>query len=153
MRAARDYHRMALECLELAEAARDSASQDALIRMAEFWASLAGAVFEAADGRIILAVGNDAQFRRWCAFAGAEDLAADPRFATNPLRVANREALYAFLHTDLLFSKEKDEHARALAQIARIWRELNRPDRADETLERLKQEYPRSPYATAAAPK
>jgi crotonobetainyl-CoA:carnitine CoA-transferase CaiB-like acyl-CoA transferase len=54
-------------------------------------------VFEAADGRIILAVGNDAQFRRWCAFAGAEDLATDPRFATNPLRVANREALYALM--------------------------------------------------------
>ncbi len=64
-----------------------------------------------------------------------------------------RDALYAYLHTDLLFSKEKDEHARALAQIAQIWRELNRPDRADETLERLKQEYPKSPYATAATPK
>ena len=65
----------------------------------------------------------------------------------------NREALYAFLHTDLLFSKEKDEHARALAQISKIWRELNRPDRADETLERLKQEYPRSPYTSSAAGK
>ena len=62
----------------------------------------------------------------------------------------NREALYAFLHTDLLFSKEKDEHARALAQISKIWRELNRPDRAEETLERLKQEYPRSPHLSAA---
>jgi hypothetical protein len=37
----RNYHRMALECLELAEAARDPASQDMLIRMAELWASLA----------------------------------------------------------------------------------------------------------------
>jgi crotonobetainyl-CoA:carnitine CoA-transferase CaiB-like acyl-CoA transferase len=54
-------------------------------------------VFEAADGHVILAVGNDAQFRRWCAFAGAGDLAADPRFATNPLRVANRAALYALM--------------------------------------------------------
>ncbi len=41
MGAARNYHRMALECLELAEAARDPASQDALIRMAELWARLA----------------------------------------------------------------------------------------------------------------
>jgi tetratricopeptide (TPR) repeat protein len=65
----------------------------------------------------------------------------------------NREALHAFLHTDLLFSKEKDEHARSLAQISRIWRELSRPDRADETLERLKQEYPRSPHLSAATPK
>ena len=63
----------------------------------------------------------------------------------------SKEALYAYLHTDLLFSKEKDEHARALAQIAQLWRALNKADRADEALERLKQEYPRSPHATAAA--
>ena len=49
---------------------------------------------QAADGYVILAVGNDAQFRNWCAFAGADDLAADPRFATNSLRVAQpRDAL------------------------------------------------------------
>ena len=41
MGAARNYHRMALECLELAEAARDPASQDTLIHMAELWAGLA----------------------------------------------------------------------------------------------------------------
>jgi hypothetical protein len=46
MGATHDYHRMALECLELAEAARDPASQDTLIHMAEFWASLA----DRADG-------------------------------------------------------------------------------------------------------
>lgn len=66
------------------------------------------------------------------------------------LKAAGRpkEALYAYLHTDLLFSKEKDEHARALAQLSQLWRDpqLNRDDRAEETLERLKQEYPRSPY-------
>jgi predicted negative regulator of RcsB-dependent stress response len=73
------------------------------------------------------------------------------------LKAAGRpkEALYAYLHTDLLFSKEKGEHARALAQIAQLWRDpqLNRPDRAEEVMERLKQEYPRSPYLTSAAPK
>lgn len=41
MSAAQDYHRMALECLDLAETARDPASQDTLIHMAEFWARLA----------------------------------------------------------------------------------------------------------------
>jgi hypothetical protein len=41
MGTARNYHRMALECLELAEAARDATTQDTLIRMAELWASLA----------------------------------------------------------------------------------------------------------------
>jgi hypothetical protein len=41
MGSTRNYHRMALECLELAEAARDPGSQDTLIRMAELWAQLA----------------------------------------------------------------------------------------------------------------
>ncbi len=66
------------------------------------------------------------------------------------LRAAGRpkEALWAYLQTELLFSKEKDEHAKALAQLVELWRDpqLNRPDRAEETIERLKQEYPRSPY-------
>jgi tetratricopeptide (TPR) repeat protein len=70
------------------------------------------------------------------------------------LRAAGRpkEALYAYLHTDLLFSKEKGEHARALVQISQLWRDpqLNRPDRAEEVLERLKQEYPRSSYLGSA---
>ena len=64
----------------------------------------------------------------------------------------SREALYAYLHVDLLFNKEKDEHAKALAQIAQLWRELKRPDRADDAFERLKQEYPRSAAAQAANP-
>jgi len=51
MRAARDYHRMALECLELAEAARDAASQDTLIHMAEFWARLADHADESSADR------------------------------------------------------------------------------------------------------
>jgi crotonobetainyl-CoA:carnitine CoA-transferase CaiB-like acyl-CoA transferase len=53
--------------------------------------------FETADGWVILAVGNDAQFRRWCEFAGCAALAEDPRFRTNPLRVANRATLYALM--------------------------------------------------------
>jgi crotonobetainyl-CoA:carnitine CoA-transferase CaiB-like acyl-CoA transferase len=50
-------------------------------------------VFPASDGHFILAVGNDGQFRRFTAFAGAPELAADPRFATNPARVQHRELL------------------------------------------------------------
>jgi crotonobetainyl-CoA:carnitine CoA-transferase CaiB-like acyl-CoA transferase len=45
--------------------------------------------FEAADGEFVLAVGNDDQFRRFCAVAGLEAIAADERFATNPARVRN----------------------------------------------------------------
>jgi crotonobetainyl-CoA:carnitine CoA-transferase CaiB-like acyl-CoA transferase len=51
----------------------------------------------ASDGPFILAVGNDAQFRRFCAFADAPELADDERFQTNADRVRNREALYAIL--------------------------------------------------------
>lgn len=50
-------------------------------------------VFAGADGHIILAVGNDGQFRRFCEAVGRPDLAADPRFATNPDRIAHRDAL------------------------------------------------------------
>ncbi|MFQ5971564.1 MAG: CaiB/BaiF CoA transferase family protein [Alphaproteobacteria bacterium] len=49
--------------------------------------------FETADGGIILAVGNDEQFRRFCQFAGAPELAADPDYRTNPGRVRNRARL------------------------------------------------------------
>ncbi len=47
-------------------------------------------VFEVADGHLILAVGNDAQFARFCAVAGCAELAADPRFARNADRVRHR---------------------------------------------------------------
>ncbi len=45
------------------------------------------------DGAMLLAVGNDGQFARFCDAAGHPQWAQDPRFATNTLRVANREAL------------------------------------------------------------
>lgn len=47
--------------------------------------------FQAADRAFVVAVGNDAQWRKLCAAIGADDLAADERFATNPGRVENRE--------------------------------------------------------------
>ncbi len=50
-------------------------------------------VFRAADGHLILAVGNDRQFARFCEIAGRPDLPEDPRFATNRARVVNREVI------------------------------------------------------------
>ncbi|AZO53980.1 MULTISPECIES: CaiB/BaiF CoA-transferase family protein [unclassified Mesorhizobium] len=47
------------------------------------------------DGHIILAVGNDGQFGKFCAAVGLDDLPANPDFATNPARVANRVDLRA----------------------------------------------------------
>ncbi|SNT16231.1 CaiB/BaiF CoA transferase family protein [Tropicimonas sediminicola] len=54
-------------------------------------------VFPTSDGHIIVAVGNDGQFRRFCEVLGQPALAEHPHYATNPARVANREALTAFL--------------------------------------------------------
>ncbi len=50
-------------------------------------------VFETKDGFIVLAVGNDAQFARWCEVAGVSHLAGDPLYATNAARVVNRKEL------------------------------------------------------------
>lgn len=54
-------------------------------------------VFAAADGHFILAVGNDAQFARFCRVIGRDDLAADPRFAANAGRVRHRDTLVPLL--------------------------------------------------------
>jgi crotonobetainyl-CoA:carnitine CoA-transferase CaiB-like acyl-CoA transferase len=49
--------------------------------------------FPTDDGYMILAIGNDAQFARFCEAAGDAPLSADARFATNRARVANRTTL------------------------------------------------------------
>ncbi|MGI9286963.1 MAG: CaiB/BaiF CoA transferase family protein [Pseudomonadales bacterium] len=49
--------------------------------------------FATEDGFIILAVGNDGQFIKFCNVAGAPELASDERFVTNALRVKNRVAV------------------------------------------------------------
>ncbi len=46
--------------------------------------------FRASDGEVIVACGNDAQFRKFCEVAGCPELAQDPRFASNGKRVENR---------------------------------------------------------------
>jgi len=50
-------------------------------------------VLPASDGSFILAVGNDAQFQRFCDFAGVPELVADEKFSTNGARVRNRDEL------------------------------------------------------------
>ena len=50
-----------------------------------------------ADRPLVVAVGNDGQFARLCRVLGTPEAAADPRFATNAARVANRDALAALL--------------------------------------------------------
>jgi crotonobetainyl-CoA:carnitine CoA-transferase CaiB-like acyl-CoA transferase len=50
-------------------------------------------VFPVADGHVIVAVGNNAQFARFVEALGAPELAGDERFATNAARVGHRDAL------------------------------------------------------------
>ncbi|MFG1418265.1 CaiB/BaiF CoA-transferase family protein [Xanthobacter sp. V0B-10] len=65
-------------------------------------------VFRAADGPLVLTVGNNAQFKRFCEVIIARpDLPADPRFATNLERSRNRAALLPILEAELL------KHSRA----------------------------------------
>lgn len=54
--------------------------------------------FPTDDGYMILAIGNDGQFARFCEAAGDAALAADPRFATNKARVGNRATLIPLLN-------------------------------------------------------
>jgi len=59
-------------------------------------------VFRCADGFVIVAAANDAQFRKLCEAAGSPELARDERFATNSARVRNRPALAPIL--DAIFA-------------------------------------------------
>lgn len=51
--------------------------------------------FPSRDGNVLLAIGNDGQFARFCAACGHPEWARDARFATNTARVENRAALLA----------------------------------------------------------
>lgn len=64
------------------------------------------------EGELVLAVGNDRQFRALFSVLGAEPLATDPRFATNPARVAHRDQLRAVL-VELLATRPAAEWTRA----------------------------------------
>jgi crotonobetainyl-CoA:carnitine CoA-transferase CaiB-like acyl-CoA transferase len=54
-------------------------------------------VFQCTDGQMVLAVGNDGQFARFCQAMKRPDLASDPRFTTNSSRVVNLVALMEIL--------------------------------------------------------
>ena len=54
-------------------------------------------VFEVQDGHLIIAVGNDTQYQRFCKLIGCSDLATDARFETNASRLVNRDVLIELL--------------------------------------------------------
>ena len=58
--------------------------------------------FNTSDGIIMLAIGNDTQFRKFCQFVERPELADNPNFQTNEQRVINRESLIEHLSKILL---------------------------------------------------
>jgi len=65
-------------------------------------------VVPAADGYLILAVGNDGQFRRLCAILGLQGIADDARYSTNKARVANRDEVRKLVSTETLKWQKAD---------------------------------------------
>ncbi|AUL48270.1 CoA-transferase [Bordetella trematum] len=65
-------------------------------------------VFAAADGHLIVATGNESQYRAYCHAIGAPGLAEDPRFVTNHLRVTHRDTLVALL-ADIMRQRTRDD--------------------------------------------
>ncbi len=119
---------------------KNSASKrDALLVKAEALAGLAKyPEAEAAAREVMKGAGaEDAQVQ-----AAAYNTLGDCLVAAGK----KNEAVYAYLHTDLVFFKNKDEHAKALARLVKLFRELKRDDRAQECLDRLKQDYPQSAW-------
>lgn len=68
--------------------------------------------YRTADGDLVVAAGNDALFRRLCEVLGQAQWADDPRFADNPARVRNADALYALLEPCFLAHGNAEWSAR-----------------------------------------
>jgi crotonobetainyl-CoA:carnitine CoA-transferase CaiB-like acyl-CoA transferase len=72
--------------------------------------------FATADGHLVLAVGNDEQFARFCDLLGRSDLAADARFATNAARVRNRDILLPIV-AEAMRERTTDTWVAALEEV------------------------------------
>lgn len=73
-------------------------------------------VFETSDGKLLtIAVGNDRLWKNFCKALGMENLADDPRFATNAKRVENRGMLIPIL-SDIMKRKTRDEWLEVLVR-------------------------------------
>ena len=76
---------------------------------------------------MIIAVGNDNQFRKLCTFGGQPQLGEDPRFLTNPLRLANRDACDHAV-ASLTKTKTQAHWVEGLARLAVPCSPVNRID-------------------------
>lgn len=71
--------------------------------------------FESADGHVILAVGNDSQFKSFCDVVGRPELAIDPRYQTNTARVENRTEIVPIVQ-EILRQRSTDDWVKLLEQ-------------------------------------
>lgn len=62
----------------------------------------------------------------------------------------NKEAVLAFLHVDILFSRETDYHAESLYQLGRLWKTVQLPERGAEAIAKLQGTYPNSDWTKKA---
>ena len=62
------------------------------------------------------------------------------------------EALLAFLHVDVLYASLPDAHAEALANLAELWEQVHKTERANHARKVLEEQYPDSPWAKKAGP-
>jgi len=84
-------------------------------------------VFACADGHLILAVGNDAQFTRFCDIAGKPEWARDPRFAANAERVKRRDVLVPLIAA-VMRTRTQAEWLQALEAVGVPCGPINRLD-------------------------
>jgi tetratricopeptide (TPR) repeat protein len=56
------------------------------------------------------------------------------------------DALYAYLHVDVLYNQSSEQHAEALYHLKDLWAQMNKPDRAKEAADSLKSRYPSSQW-------
>jgi len=73
-------------------------------------------VFEAKDGYLIVAVGNDSQFRSYSQAIGRPELAADPKYITNSTRITNRDELIPMLE-GIMLTRTRDEWISDLEKV------------------------------------
>jgi tetratricopeptide (TPR) repeat protein len=141
-----DYGGAVAELDKLIAALPDKSARRREAKLAKAESLAGGGKFEEAESLV----------REVIAASPAEDVAAQSA-AYNTLgdclvaAKRHRDAVLAYLHTDLLYAKDKEEHPRALYQLSRMFREIGNTVRAEEYAQRLKQEYPRSAWTANLA--
>jgi histone H3/H4 len=148
---AQQKHDLALTEFEkvLRQAAESSVANSAAAQEQKLTALLGKAISQAASGAADLAIESVKQV---IAQADPEDAHLQGR-AYNALARCymnsgdKKAALYAFLHVDVLYSKESQAHAQALYELSQLWPVLGYESRGREARQKLHKEYPGSRWA------